>query len=931
MRNLKSIAAAGGLALLLTLTFATSLLSQGTAQAQSLKGTIKDPSGAAMPAVDVSVLQAGKVVKATKSDSIGVFSFDLLPGQYQLAVIAPDFNTYTQAVRVIPNMPALAVTLDLKNVTSTVEVVGNSDKITVDAAQSLDAQILTADQIADLPEDESDLLAFLQALAGGEGNAQLIIDGFEGGRLPRRDQIAQIVIEPNSFNATGTGPRITVVTREPGPRGPWTGRVGFQYRDSALNARTPHSENKPNARRSVMSTNSSGPVIKGRLGMTINLSKQQYESSNNSIRAITLNGPINTSVFSPGTYNNIEITNNWFFSQTHTVTHSINYNSQKDLNQGPGGFTLEERASDSKNHTWNFQISDNKTISPKMTNTANFRFSRGGSLSIPRTNAIAINVLDAFYSGGAQNRSESRNSNFNINDTLRWTPNPKLNYQFYVNINHQARNNFSENNFLGTFTFASLDDYVAGRALTFTQSSGNPLAETKHTDANIAANVTYRISPTMSYSAGVQYFVQTHLKDYNNIAPTTQLQIQFKKRHTLMVGARLSYPNVGFPIFQYEQLIRGDGTTRQFNTVISNPTYPDPFAGGVTGTTTGVGSSLQLRAKDFVSPYTINTQVQLIENLPKNWRVVTTFAMNRGVHQLRNRNINAPYPGTFLDPTLTPDEIDLLRPFYPNVGRINQFESVGNSLQENLSFQVQVPSKKILKTQISGQIQPILTWQSDDSQWQNPYNMRADWARNDQRFRVQGTVSVRPPKIGSFNFNFNSNTGGAYTITTGHDDNLDQSINDRPFGVPRNSLRGPGQYIVNLNYTTAPINVRKKKAPEVAQAPTGAAGAPAASAALSAQDQLIQSALNAGLSLASIQQLLSQPGIINAAGAQGTASPTAPPSLLHPRMTFTVNVQNLLNNTRVYGYSGVITSPLFGRPTGYQAGRSITLSLNTQF
>ena len=80
-----------------------------------------------------------------------------------------------------------------------------------------------------------------QSLAGGEGNAQLIIDGFEGGRLPRRDQIAQIVIEPNSFNATGTGPRITIVSREPGPRGPWSGNASYSYRDSRLNAATPHS------------------------------------------------------------------------------------------------------------------------------------------------------------------------------------------------------------------------------------------------------------------------------------------------------------------------------------------------------------------------------------------------------------------------------------------------------------------------------------------------------------------------------------------------------------------------------------------------------------------------------------------------------------------------------------------------------------------
>ena len=94
----------------------------------------------------------------------------------------------------------------------------------------------------------------------------------------------------------------------------------------------------------------------------------------------------------------------------------------------------------------------------------------------------------------------------------------------------------------------------------------------------------------------------------------------------------------------------------------------------------------------------------------------------------------------------------------------------------------------------------------------------------------------------------------------------------------------------------------------------------------------MQSALAAGLPLATIQQLiLNNPQLISAAGAVGTATPTTPPSLLHPRVTFRVQIQNLLNNTRINNYSGVITSQLFGRPTRYQAGRSITLSVNSQF
>ena len=928
MRTFRSNA---GLSLFLILALSSLVLgSQAPVpQTSRVAGAVRDPSGAAMPSVDVAVIRDRLVLRAVKTNDLGQFSFDLPIGQYQLGVSAPDFKPWAQAIRVVPSMPALAITLSLEGITTTVDIVGNSNEIIIDAAQSLDATTLTPADFQDLPDDEEDLLAYLQALAGGEGNAQIIIDGLEGGRLPRRDQIAQIVIEPNSFNATGTGPRITIVTREPGPRGPWTGNVNVSYRNSALNARNPHSENKPINRRLTVGTRYSGPVIKGLLGMDINLSKDQYENGSNAIRAITPYGPVDKTFFNPSTYDTLGISNNWYFSQTHTLNYNFNLNREINQNQGIGNFTLEDRAYDSNSHNWNFQIADNKTISPKLNNTLQFRMNRSTSRARPRTHAIAINVLDAFNSGGAQNRSDARNTNFNISDRLGWAPNPKLNFQFSINLNHQDTYNKVENNYLGTFTFSSLEDYEAGRALTFTQTSGNPIASFAQSDANVAVNMTYRISPTMSYSAGAQYAIQTHLKDYNNISPTMQFQVQLQKRHTISVGARLTHPNVGFPIFQYEQLIRGDGTTRQFNTIISNPPYPDPFADGTTGTTTGEGGSLQKRDPNLEAPYTINTQISFIEQFPKGWRVQTVFSLNRTVHQLRNRNVNAPYPGTALDPSLTPDEVDLLRPFYPYVGRINRFESIGNSFGRSLTFQVQIPSKKILATQFSGSFQTGFNWQEDDAQWQNPYDVRSDWARNDQRFRFQGTFSVRPPRVGTLNFNFNTNTGRAYSITTGKDDNLDQSFADRPFGTERNSLVGPGQYTVNLNWSSPAINIRKKAQPAVTP-PTGAAGAPAP--ALSPQDQLIQSALQAGIPLATIQQLIiAQPNLIGAPGAVAPTAPQAPPSLLHPRVTFRVQVQNLLNNTRVNGYSGVITSPLFGTATSFGPGRTITFGVNTQF
>src|SRR5262249_39937140 len=141
----------------------------------------------------------------------------------------------------------------------------------------------------------------------------------------------------------------------------------------------------------------------------------------------------------------------------------------------------------------------------------------------------------------------------------------------------------------------------------------------------------------------------------------------------------------------------------------------------------------------------------------------------------------------------------------------------------------------------------------------NPYNVRVDWARNDQRQRFQGTISIRPPWIGSFSFNGNATSGRAYSITIGKDNNFDLSFSDRLVGVPRNSLRGPGGWTMNMNYSSPNLSLHRKK-PEPKAATPLAAGAPTAVAvaAPNAQiDALIQSALAAGLPISAVQQLVS--------------------------------------------------------------------------
>src|SRR5262249_33868873 len=76
----------------------------------------------------------------------------------------------------------------------------------------------------------------------------------------------------------------------------------------------------------------------------------------------------------------------------------------------------------------------------------------------------------------------------------------------------------------------------------------------------------------------------------------------------------------------------------------------------------------------------------------------------------------------------------------------------------------------------------------------NNYDLSGEWARADfdqrHRFNLIGTLT--PGRYFKLGIAASLYSGAPYSITTGRDDNHDGMANDRPAGVPRNSLQGPG-------------------------------------------------------------------------------------------------------------------------------------------
>jgi hypothetical protein len=137
----------------------------------------------------------------------------------------------------------------------------------------------------------------------------------------------------------------------------------------------------------------------------------------------------------------------------------------------------------------------------------------------------------------------------------------------------------------------------------------------------------------------------------------------------------------------------------------------------------------------------------------------------------------------------------------------------------------------------------------------------------------------------------NATSALPYNITTGLDNNGDTVFNDRPLGVGRNSARGAGHWEVGSRMSWG-----KDFGPERKES-------------------------GGGMQIKMVRM-----------GGEGAAPPSLP-ALSNRRFRLELYAQafNLLNHTNLGGYSGIQTSPFFGRATSSQAPRRIELGTRFNF
>ncbi len=118
----------------------------------SVRGTVKDPQGAAVPDAKVKLTNVATNIKQdaiTNGDGIFVFPY-VAPADYELSIVKEGFRTSTARVTVeVAQQVNLNLSLELGNVTETVTVIENA--ITINTTSGEIAHEITGRQLHELP------------------------------------------------------------------------------------------------------------------------------------------------------------------------------------------------------------------------------------------------------------------------------------------------------------------------------------------------------------------------------------------------------------------------------------------------------------------------------------------------------------------------------------------------------------------------------------------------------------------------------------------------------------------------------------------------------------------------------------------------------------------------------------------------------------
>ena len=140
----------------------------------SISGQVTDPTGAIIPKAQVTVLDTdtGAVSQITTTSGGYYTAPELAPGPYKITVDAPGFKTYVRTGIVVETQgnPTVNIKLSVGTTTETIDV--SSAAPLIDTNDASTGQVLSSDEVQDLPSNGGSPLGFARIEYGAVSKAK---------------------------------------------------------------------------------------------------------------------------------------------------------------------------------------------------------------------------------------------------------------------------------------------------------------------------------------------------------------------------------------------------------------------------------------------------------------------------------------------------------------------------------------------------------------------------------------------------------------------------------------------------------------------------------------------------------------------------------------------------------------------------------------
>ena len=671
--------------------------------------------------------------------------------------------------------------------------------------------------LSDDPDELSQQLQAMAGPGAGPEGGQIYIDGFTGGNLPPKSSIREVRINSNPFSPEYDRPgfgRIEIFTK-PGTND-LHGQVFFQYNDQYFNSRSPlytESSSLPPYKNLFFGGNLSGPIKKNKASFTLDLERRDITENafilGNDLNSSLIPQIVNEALLTPQTRTTISPRVDYAINAKNTLVVRyqdlrIGLDNQLGTSSqaaGPGAstsgstFNLPSTAYNQNTTEQDVQATETAVISPNLINEARFQYMRSTSADLVNGDVPSISVLGAFTSGSSTFGDSKNITNkwelSNMTTLSRGTHT----FKWGGRLRQSFNNDTALTNFNGSFTFlgglgeeldangqpiagtpvelTALEVYqltlllqkegdtaaqiraAGGGASLFSINAGTPLTRVAQFDVGLFANDDWRVRSNLTVSYGVRYETQTNIRDSGDWSP--RLGIAWG----IDGGANKAAKTVlraGFGVF-YDRVadtytlnsIRYNGVTQQSYLITDPKFFPNvPSLSSLAGTP----QTIQLLDPSVKAPRIYQSNVGVDRQINRYFRLSANYINSRGVHLLRQTDVNAPYPGTNI------------YPYGDDTVRLAE-ESVGFSRTNQLFINPTVNYKRLFLFGFYA-----LSYGEDDNETlaANPYNLRSDWGPSSyagiRNRAVLGTGIPLPWKITATPF-FNVSSGTPYNITTG--------------------------------------------------------------------------------------------------------------------------------------------------------------------